>query len=559
MAKTPAATPPADPPTARITSSAIAAAFQGGIPRSKLPAAYRLGIVVVSVVMVLLPLCYLGLIAMVGFGLYFYAVHGVGIVGSVHGRAGLYTLLVYLAPLAAGAILILFMIKPLFARPAGQDRIRSITPRSDPLLFAFVERLCEAVGAPMPRRIDVNVEVNASAGFRRGFLSMLSGNDLVLTIGLPLAAGLDLRQFAGVLAHEFGHFSQGAGMRLTYLIRAISFWLTRVVYQRDEWDERLAAWAEELDVRLGIVLHLARLCVWATRRVLWVFMMVGHAVAGMMLRQMEFDADRQETWLAGSDAFEATSRRIAVLAMASQGAQADLGFFYQEGRLGDNLPRLIMANVEQIPQEALAALEKHLDGETTGWLDTHPCHKARVQNARRESAPGIFRLDLPATVLFGDFDHLSQSATWDYYRSIFGPRFKPTDMHPIDDLLARQNVEKVAIESLERYCSGRFNAIRPVPLPGAMLAPPEDPRETAERLRGARADGVGPAGLRRSVRPIRQSRRSPGAGGAGRGAVGCLSPPDAGSRRRLDGHAQGNRRGAAPGDRGNPGGRAGAG
>lgn len=63
---------------------------------------------------------------------------------------------------------------------------------------------------------------------------MLFGNDLVLTIGMPLVLGLSLRQFAGVLAHEFGHFSQGAGMRLTFIIRTISVWFTRVVYERDQ-------------------------------------------------------------------------------------------------------------------------------------------------------------------------------------------------------------------------------------------------------------------------------------------------------------------------------------
>jgi len=99
-----------------------------------------------------------------------------------------------------------------------------------------VDRICEEVGAPQPKRIDVDCNVNASAGFRRGMLSMF-GNDMVLTIGLPLAAGLTLQEFGGVLAHEFGHFSQGLGMRLSYLVRAIIHWFVRVVYQRDQWDE----------------------------------------------------------------------------------------------------------------------------------------------------------------------------------------------------------------------------------------------------------------------------------------------------------------------------------
>lgn len=46
---------------------------------------------------------------------------------------------------------------------------------------------------------------------------------------------LDLQQFAGVLAHEFGHFAQSSGMRLSYLIRSINHWFARVVFEEDQW------------------------------------------------------------------------------------------------------------------------------------------------------------------------------------------------------------------------------------------------------------------------------------------------------------------------------------
>jgi Zn-dependent protease with chaperone function len=69
----------------------------------------------------------------------------------------------------------------------------------------------------------LDLQVNASASFRRGFLSLFS-RDLTLTIGLPLVAGLTVRQLGGVLAHEFGHFAQGAGMRLTFVVRSVNAW-----------------------------------------------------------------------------------------------------------------------------------------------------------------------------------------------------------------------------------------------------------------------------------------------------------------------------------------------
>ncbi len=464
----------------------VLGAFRGDITPVRAPITYRFGILLVAVLMVILPLLYIALIGSVCYLIYFHAAHDTGLLEAGRGRGRAFGMLVlYAGPLLAGGILVLFMIKPLFARPAVQRRTRSLTRKSDPLLFAFVDRVCAAIRAPKPKRIDVDCQVNASASFRRGWLSML-GSDLVLTIGLPLAAGLSLRQFAGVLAHEFGHFSQGAGMRLTYVIRSVSWWFTRVVYERDQWDQKLIHWSENMDWRIAIVLYLARFFVWLTRRILWVLMLVGHVVSGFLLRQMEFDADRHQVRLAGNDSFEPTLRRIALLSVANQGAQADLGTFYQEGRLGDNLPRLIMANVQQVPAEVHAKINQMIDESTTGLLDTHPCGRDRIANARRENDPGIFHVERPAPILFGAFDALSRNVTWDFYRGIFGPGFKPSEMHPIDDLLARQTREQEAQKALGRYFQGAFSPLRPLPLPAMPPGAPDDPRECAARVKAAR-------------------------------------------------------------------------
>src|SRR6185295_14581246 len=166
-------------------------------------------------------------------------------------------LILYLGPAVAGGILVFFMVKPFFAAKAKRPEPITLDPAKEPLLFAFVQKICGLVGAPVPCRIDVDCQVNASASLRRGLWS----KDLVLTIGLPLASGMDMRQFGGVQAHEFGHFAQGAGMRLTYIVRKVSFWFARVVYERDAWDVDLEKLARGADIRIGIVLHAARGCV----------------------------------------------------------------------------------------------------------------------------------------------------------------------------------------------------------------------------------------------------------------------------------------------------------
>jgi hypothetical protein len=332
----------------------------------------------------------------------------------------------------------------------------------------------------------VDCQVNASASFRRGIWSMIVGSDLVLTIGMPLVAGLSVRQLAGVLAHEFGHFSQGAGMRLTYIIRSVSHWFTRVVYERDNWDEWLARSTEGLDLRIAWVLYLARLFIWLTRKILWVLMMIGHTVSGFMLRQMEFDADRYEVRLVGSDAFESTFRRLVELSVANDKAHSDLSGFYREGRLGDNLPRLTSINVEQMPDELKQHLKQSVAESTTGLLDTHPADRDRIAAAHRENAVGIFHLERRASDLFVHYDHLCKNVTWDFYRAIFGPQFQPSDMHPLDDLLERQEHEKGAYEALDRYYLGGFSLLRGVRLPTAHLAAPQNPKAAAERVKQAR-------------------------------------------------------------------------
>lgn len=457
-------------------------------------ASYRIGIALTSLFMIMLPLVYLSMIFGVGWLVYYHAVNHTGMIsaasqstsGRNSGRAVIFAFVAYLTPMIAGAVLILFMLKPLFSKQSNDSGRRTLKPDDDPLLFDFVNRICAAVGSPRPRRIDIDCNINASASFGRGLLSMV-GNDLVLTIGMPLVAGLTMRQFAGVLAHEFGHFSQGAGMRLSYMIRSISMWFTRVVYERDAWDDRLADWSHSLDIRVGWILYLTRLCVWLTRKVLWVLMLLGHLVSGYLLRQMEFDADRHESRLAGSRTFATTARQLSVLNIAHRGAISDLGSFYSEGRLGDNLPKMILLNADQLPEKVHAKIDEMILESKTGVFDTHPADSERMASAARENTEGIFQLRLPAAHLFKRFDFLSRAVTWDFYKEVFGKELKKSDIHPVDDLMERLKVQQAAWKAVRRFFQDHTSWYRPRPTPTAAWQIAEDIPATVQNLKRYRA------------------------------------------------------------------------
>jgi Zn-dependent protease with chaperone function len=357
-------------------------------------------------------------------------------------------LFLYIGPLIIGVILLFFMVKPLFARRSRKYKLRTLEYEEEPILFTLVSRVADAVGAPQPRRIAIDGQVNASASFG-SFFGILFGGDLVLTIGLPLVAGLSIEQLAGVIAHELGHFTQGMGMRLSYLVRSINAWFARIVYEGDDWDEALAKSCEGTDFRIGIILYAALLCVWLTRVVLWLLMMVGHALSCFLSRQMEYDADRNEARLAGADNFAQTARKLLMLQLVSNSAYglASLAW-YQKGKVPDDLSALILRIADSVPAKEFRKIEKKLDKSGTSFFDTHPSNGERLASVRRENAPGVFHLDGPATLLFQDFAKLSRAVTLKFYRTVIGKRVTRDSLVPVGVFLGEE--EPFVAEEKER-------------------------------------------------------------------------------------------------------------
>ena len=420
---------------------------RGPVRPAKISPLYQIGMLAVAVAMVLLPLLYIALIAGVGYATARYAVIWLALFETAGNEKGK---VFAVAPLVVGVLVVLFMIKPLFARRPKRSEPREISREDEPALFAFIDRICDLVHAPRPRRVLVDLQVNASASFRRGFLSLF-GQDLTLTIGLPLVAGLNVRQFGGVLAHEFGHFAQGVGMRLTFIIRSVNAWFYRVVYERDAWDEHLASTARSIDLRIGVILHLSRLMIWLTRKLLWVFMIVGHGISCFMLRQMEFDADHYETQLSGSGGFAETAERLRLLSLGWQRAIAQQQQAFQGKRLVDDLPGLIAIETQRLPGEACEALQKAAHESKTGWFDTHPSDADRVRAAEAEGTSGVLSGEAPARELFADFSTRAQGVTEAYYREECELDLRGVRFLPLTEMAAEASTQAEADRSLKEF------------------------------------------------------------------------------------------------------------
>jgi len=412
---------------------------------------YKLGLGAVALIMVLLPIIYVGIIVLVAWGVYEHALHPRYQLGG-----GTVALLGYLAPIIVGGVLVFFMIKPLFARRPKDYEPPGVLPAEEPELFRLIYAVCDTVQAPRPARVLVDFQVNAFAGFRRGLPDLLRRR-LTLSIGLPLVAGLSVRQFGGVLAHEFGHFSQGAAMRLTFIVRSVNAWFARVVYERDAWDNRLRSSAQRSDFRFGIILHLARAMVWVTRRILWLFMNVGHAVSCFMMRQMEFDADRFESQVVRSETFAETTRHFQLLNAAWQQTIAQQTEAYATNRLVNDLPRLSAMAAKRLATKAVQANRAVLPTAKAGWFDTHPSDHDRIQASKALGAVGMLHGDGDATKLFRDFRATAQALTKHYYEEECGIDLKDVTLHSFEEMSTEMLAAAEEDELVEKWFGSLLN------------------------------------------------------------------------------------------------------
>ena len=437
---------------------------------TRLSPAYHVGLLLVAIGMVALTVAYLALTALACWWVWFFATHYFLAIWELPLGRSFYGLMLLVVlsctPLLIGAAIALAMVKPLFAGRGRHMQPLVLQPEIEPRLYALVQQVCGLVGAPAPKQIELVCNLNAAASFRRGLLSFL-GHDLVLTLGLPLIAGLSERELAGVIAHEFGHFRQGAGMRLSYLIRRINFWFARVVYQRDAWDDAVADLTSNDSGWVAFMAGCVGISVGLSRAILKLLMLTGHFLSGLLLRQMEYDADRWEMRVAGSAGFESTTLRLATLAHVLDDIHSEMRRTWRRQlQLPDNLPVLVEHRAGRLPAEKRARIENQVGFAKTGWLDTHPSPSDRIRRARQLAEPGVLTSNAPARDLFENFDAISRLVTLAHYEDDLNVPTSPDFLIPLEAVIrgvapAAPNAAGVPAASTEP---------QPAPAPIPMMA-----------------------------------------------------------------------------------------
>jgi len=260
--------------------------------------------------------------------------------------------------LACGGLMVI-VIRSLWVRLPPPEGIE-LTQRNAPELFRMIEKVRGRLKGPKLHKVLLDEEFNASI-VQIPLLGMFGLPRNYLAIGLPLMQSLSVPQFAAVLAHEYGHLSGSHGV--------FGAWIYRI---RRTWEAIL--------VELYTSEHKWQfLFTWFFK---W-YVPYFNAYTFVFARANEYAADRAAAEVAGAGHAAAALVKVSVKAAFIE--ERFWPNFYRsvnETPVPRSLPhaQMRMAMVAGRSEEDDRRWLKAALTESTGYSDTHPCLRDRLES-----------------------------------------------------------------------------------------------------------------------------------------------------------------------------------
>ncbi|WP_124979575.1 M48 family metallopeptidase [Nonlabens xiamenensis] len=354
---------------------------------TKLPSSYKIKATLAIAAVILFFMLYAALVTAMVWLLYQAVMYPIVSINKL-------TILLKIGAVAGAGMLLAFTLKFIFKLKNIQpdNRIR-IDLDKNPVLKEFVMEVCRETGAPKPKHVFVDPDVNAYVSYSNLWMSLIFPTRKNLTIGLGLVACLNLTEFKAVIAHEFGHFAQRSMRIGSYIISANTI-IHDMIYSRDSWDNALDNW-RRADLRLAVAAWVITPVIWIIRQILALFYQFLNLVYSSLSREMEFNADKVAISTTGSEAI------ISSLWKLDHGAEcwnATLNHAYLAGQKGmgvDNVyhhndiafskkKALITESLSQMPLDERGGKLYFSTSEHSkvGMYASHPPNDLRETNAK---------------------------------------------------------------------------------------------------------------------------------------------------------------------------------
>ncbi|PCH76969.1 MAG: hypothetical protein COB98_04770 [Flavobacteriaceae bacterium] len=382
---------------------------------TKLPASYQFRAALAILAILLFFVMYFGLVVLLGYLAYYAFVYDMGSVNKL-------TILLKIGAIAGAVMLFVFTLKFVFKLKNHKPTNRIKLKKDDhPELWSFIDTICKETGAPRPKTIFIDPDVNAYVSYTNVWLSLLFPVKKELTLGLGLISCLNLSEFKAVVSHEFGHFAQRS-MKIGSYINSANAIIHDMIFTRDSWDNLLDQWRNS-DIRLSAAAWIITPMIWVIRKVLSLFYQFLNVMYSSLSREMEFNADKVAVKTSGSEAIVAALWKLDVgfeqwditLNMGYLAAQKKM---YVKNMYTHHLDVIQEAKGEQLI--ALGELSKDSNGINIYFTDSeiskvdmyasHPDNDKREGNAKTPFVPCEID-DRSPWILFNNQGELQQEMT----------------------------------------------------------------------------------------------------------------------------------------------------
>ena len=261
---------------------------------TNLPASYMFRATLAVLAILLFFALYAALVIGLGYLVYYACIYDMVHINKL-------TIILKVGAVAGAAMLFVFTLKFIFKlkNHKRENRIK-LKNEEHTDLWSFIHTICKETGAPKPKAIYADPDVNAYVSYTNMWLSLFLPVKKELTIGLGLVSCLNLSEFKAVMSHEFGHFSQRSMKIGSYIISANTI-IHGMIYDRDKWDDLLDQWRAS-DIRLSAAAWGITPIIWVIRQLLGLFYMFLNLMYSSLSREMEFNADKVAISTSGSDA-----------------------------------------------------------------------------------------------------------------------------------------------------------------------------------------------------------------------------------------------------------------
>lgn len=275
-----------------------------GIPSNfiSLPSSYKFRAFLAILAIALFFVLYAALVYAFGWLTYFAITYDIGDVNK-------FTILLKIAAILGSVALLAFTVKFIFKlknhKPSNRIKLNM---SEHPELQNFVNQICKDTGAPKPKNVYVDPDVNAYVSYTNMWQSLLLPTSKDLTIGMGLVSCINLSEFKAITAHEFGHFAQKSMKIGSYIVSANTI-IHDMIFNRDKWDDLLDTWRSS-DIRLSAAAWIITPVIWLIRQLLSLFYQLLNIMHSSLSREMEFNADKVAVSVSGSDAIVSSLWRL---------------------------------------------------------------------------------------------------------------------------------------------------------------------------------------------------------------------------------------------------------